>query len=146
MILISHRGNIDGQNKDRENTLSYINEALKNGFQVEIDVRYIKGSFYLGHDTPDTKIRFEEFGNNITKLWIHCKNTSALSELNKLDMRGIKLNYFSHDQDNAVLTSKGYIWSIHTIERGILVMPESTGNLPTSNTVGICSDNIQKYA
>lgn len=146
MILISHRGNIDGQNKHKENTPKYIMEALEKGFQVEIDVRYVKGNFYLGHDAPETKFKFDDYSPYISKLWIHCKNTRALCELNKLDMRGVKLNYFSHDQDNAVLTSKGYIWSIHNVERGILVMPESTGNLPTSNTIGICSDNIQKYA
>ena len=42
MILISHRGNIDGVNKLKENKINYINEAIKNGFDVEIDVWYKK--------------------------------------------------------------------------------------------------------
>lgn len=146
MILISHRGNIDGKNKDKENKPDYIIEALKKGFQVEIDTWYVGGNFYLGHDAPDTKFNFDYFSNHISKLWIHCKNTRALSELNKLDTRGVKLNYFSHDQDDAVLTSKGYIWSINPLERGILVMPEATGNSPIEGTIGICSDYITQYA
>ncbi len=38
MILISHRGNINGKNEIRENSIFYIMEALSMGFDVEIDV------------------------------------------------------------------------------------------------------------
>ena len=34
MILISHRGNIDGKQLDKENHSNYIFEAIKQGFQV----------------------------------------------------------------------------------------------------------------
>ena len=33
MILIAHRGNINGPNPERENTVSYIQEALDKGYQ-----------------------------------------------------------------------------------------------------------------
>ncbi len=50
MILISHRGNIDGVNIERENTISYIQEAINLGYDVEIDVWYKDDNLYLGHD------------------------------------------------------------------------------------------------
>ena len=40
MILISHRGNLDGVNPDRENSPTYIKEAISSGFDVEIDVHW----------------------------------------------------------------------------------------------------------
>ena len=39
MILISHRGNINGRDEDRENHPEYIQEALDRGYDVEIDLR-----------------------------------------------------------------------------------------------------------
>ena len=38
MILISHRGNVNGKLPNRENTISYIKEAIAKGFDVEIDI------------------------------------------------------------------------------------------------------------
>ena len=69
----------------------------------------------------------------------------ALSQLNELDSSGSKLNYFSHEDDLGVLTSRGYIWSTHLYNRGILVMPEIYKKEPNENTLGICSDYITKY-
>ena len=53
MILISNRGNVDGVNLEKENTQSYIQQAIDLGYDVEIDVRYINNKFWLGHDSPD---------------------------------------------------------------------------------------------
>ena len=53
MLLISHRGNIDGPNKDRENNPEYIQIALNNGYEVEVDIWFKNNSFYLGHDKAD---------------------------------------------------------------------------------------------
>ena len=50
MYLISHRGNLNGIQKNRENSPSYINEAIEKGYNVEVDVRYEKNKFFLGHD------------------------------------------------------------------------------------------------
>ena len=35
MILISHRGNLNGKKVDEENSPKYIEKALKEGFDVE---------------------------------------------------------------------------------------------------------------
>jgi hypothetical protein len=69
----------------------------------------------------------------------------ALSQLNELDSNGSKLNYFSHEEDLGVLTSRGYIWSTNLYDRGILVMPEVFDKEPNENTLGVCSDYIKNY-
>lgn len=43
MILISHRGNIDGPNVKMENDPRYIENTLGKGYNVEVDV-WSKGS------------------------------------------------------------------------------------------------------
>ena len=45
MLFISHRGNIDGINVKNENKPSYILNALKNNFDVEVDIWLIDNSF-----------------------------------------------------------------------------------------------------
>ena len=145
MRLISHRGNLNGPNKERENHPDYIWEALQAGFEVEIDVWWVNGKFILGHDEPQYDFPFELIENHYNKLWIHCKNMDALSQLNELDPNGHKLNYFWHENDLGVLTSRGYIWSANLFDRGILVMPEVYKKEPNKNTLGICSDHIVQY-
>ena len=145
MRLISHRGNLNGPNKERENHPDYIWEALQAGYEVEIDVWWVDGKFKLGHDEPQYDFPFSLIENHYSKLWIHCKNMDVLSQLNELDSSGSKLNYFSHEDDLGVLTSRGYIWSTHLYDRGILVMPEVFNKEPNENTFGVCSDYIKNY-
>jgi len=145
MILISHRGNISGPNPERENHPEYILAALQAGYDVEIDVWFENGKFMLGHDEPQYEFPFELLDKNYPKLWIHCKNMDALSILNQLDPNGTKTNYFMHESDLGVLTSKGYIWSTNLFNRGILVMPEAFDKEPIETTLGVCSDYIEKY-
>jgi hypothetical protein len=145
MILISHRGNISGPNPEQENHPDYIWAALQAGYDVEIDVWFENGKFMLGHDEPQYEFPFELIDKNYPKLWIHCKNMDALSVLNNLDPSGNKVNYFMHESDLGVLTSKGYIWSTNLFNRGILVMPEVFNTEPNEKTLGVCSDYIEKY-
>jgi hypothetical protein len=145
MILISHRGNISGPNPEQENKPEYIAEALKQGYDVEIDVWFKDNKFMLGHDEPQYEFPFELIDQAYLKLWIHCKNIDALSKLNELDPNGSKVNYFWHENDLGVLTSKSYIWSTNLINNGILVMPELFDRQPIETTMGICSDYIKNY-
>jgi hypothetical protein len=145
MILISHRGNTLGPNPERENHPEYILEAIQAGYDVEIDVWFKDNKFMLGHDEPQYEFPFELIDQSYPKLWIHCKNVDALSKLNELDPNGSKVNYFWHESDLGVLTSKGYIWSTNLINNGILVMPETFNTEPIPPTLGICSDYIQNY-
>jgi hypothetical protein len=145
MKLISHRGNLEGPNPERENHPDYIMEAIQAGYDVEIDVWFKDGKFYLGHDEPQYLFPYDLLNGYYNKLWIHCKDMESLSNLNELDSNGSKLNYFSHENDLGVLTSRGYIWSANLYKRGILVMPEVFDKEPNENTLGVCSDYIIKY-
>lgn len=140
MILISHRGNISGIEHDNENNPNYINAAINEGFEVEIDVQFENGEFFLGHDFSQYKINKEFLLND--KIWCHAKTMGALEALNK-----IKAHYFWHQEDDYTITSKGYIWTYPGKElftESICVLPEKA-NYKEFNCLGICSDLIQDY-
>ena len=40
----------------KKKTVSYIDCAIGNGYDVEIDVRSIDGEYWLGHDEPQYKV------------------------------------------------------------------------------------------
>ena len=140
MILISHRGNISGIEHDNENNPKYINAALKEGYEVEVDVRFENGVFFLGHDFSQYKINMEYLLND--KLWCHAKTKYALEALDK-----IKAHYFWHQEDDYTITSKGYIWTYpgkNLLAKSVCVLPEKA-NYKELNCIGICSDLIQNY-
>ena len=145
MIWIAHRGNIYGPNKERENTEEYINEALKLGFDVEIDVWLINNEWYLGHDEPQHKTTLEFLKND--KFWCHAKNLCTLSEL----IKHKDIHTFSHDNDPVIITSKGYLWAFPGMpinSETIAVMPERVNNYSEQqlkNCKGICSDYVAHY-
>lgn len=143
MILIAHRGNVSGRNEWDENNPDYIESALYNGYDVEVDVRLIDGLFYLGHDEPQYEIKLDWLFEHSNKLWIHCKDIESMVFFNQL--RDDKLNYFWHEEDKVTLTSKGYIWAYPAEKfpmNSIGVMPEQL-NSDISLCVGICSDNLK---
>ena len=145
MVLISHRGNINGPFESWENKPTYINLAISKGYDVEIDVWYIDGILFLGHDKPDYDIDFRWFRDRIEKLWIHCKNIDALNYFKNC---GYELNYFWHQVDDVTITSKGYFWTYpgkKLTNNSIAVMPEIKEFIDIEISFGICSDNIEKY-
>ena len=77
MKIISHRGNIRGPVPGRENAPSYIDCALGNGYDVEIDVRSVNGELWLGHDEPQYKITWNWIFHRQFNLWLHCKDLEA---------------------------------------------------------------------
>ena len=105
MKLISHRGNIDGKNPEKENHPDYIWAAIQAGYDVEIDVWFKDNKFMLGHDEPQYEFPFELMQNHYSKLWLHCKNLEALEQLSTLDSTGRFFNYFWHEEDTVTLTS-----------------------------------------
>lgn len=140
MILISHRGNIDGPNEVRENSPYYIMEAIAMGYNVEVDVWYTQDFFWLGHDTPMYKTDYKFLMNE--KLWCHAKNVEALIEMKKYS-----IHYFWHESDTVTLTSKNYIWAYpgkQPIKNSIAVMPELYKE-DVSLCRGVCSDFISRY-
>lgn len=140
MILISHRGNINGRIIDQENKPDYIEDTIRLGFDVEVDVWFKDGEFYLGHDEPQYEVDYKFLINE--KLWCHAKNIDAV-----LEMKKYVIHYFWHEEDTIALTSKNYIWAYpgkQPIKRSIAVMPE-LHNDDISQCIGVCSDYILKY-
>jgi hypothetical protein len=142
MIYISHRGNLKGRNTERENQPEYIDEAITAGFDVEIDLWFIDGRTYLGHDEPQYEVDDKWFGARADKLWVHCKNVESLNWI-----RSTILHYFWHENDTLTLTSKQYMWAYpgkQPIIGSIAVMPEIY-NDKIKKCIGICSDFVEDY-
>ena len=56
MKLIAHRGLTDGPNAELENNPEQIHKSLSAGYDCEIDLWYVNGELYLGHDEPQYAI------------------------------------------------------------------------------------------
>lgn len=143
MILISHRGNISGKNPYNENNPSYIQNAVLRGYECEIDVWYVNGDFYLGHDNPEYKVNHEFLQDN--KFWCHAKNLEALETM----LSDEKIHCFWHETDKYTITSKKYIWAypgsiVTGKHKSICVLPE-LNDQDAKNFAGICSDFIESY-
>jgi len=133
-----------------ENSPQYIDKAIDNGYNVEIDIR---GSFedglFLGHDKAQYEVSADWLFERSDYLWIHAKNIQALYTFTQ-QTKG--WNAFWHQEDEHTLTTGGYIWaypgSILT-PRSICVMPEVSkikySEQDLQICAGICSDNIGKY-
>ena len=143
MILISHRGNINGPIPERENHPEYIDEAIALGYDVEIDLWRIEGVLLLGHDKPQYGISQHWLNERVNSLWIHCKNIKAIEWMNTIG----GFTYFWHQEDTLTLTSFNHIWAYpgkQPINNSIAVMPEINNDNVTACR-GICSDYIEKY-
>jgi hypothetical protein len=140
--LISHRGNINGKIIEAENRPDYIDDTIRLGYDVEIDLWFVDEKLYLGHDNFQYEINDKWLNERIDKLWIHCKNIESLNWI-----KNTSLHYFWHENDTLTLTSKNYIWAYpgkQPIIGSIAVMPEIF-NDDVSKCLGICSDYIQNY-
>tara|TARA_R100000005_G_C4896205_1_gene140557 strand:- start:277 stop:690 length:414 start_codon:yes stop_codon:yes gene_type:complete len=137
MILISHRGNLEGPS-DLENHPTQIKKVLDLGYDCEIDVWYEFGQFYLGHDIPEYRIDpafLDQEG-----LWLHCKNLDALNACTD------KQNYFWHERDSYTLTSKNFIWTFPNklvVDKSIIVDNDPNWQSKNYDCFGVCSDWIK---
>ncbi len=146
MKIIAHRANINGPNRKNENQKSSIKACIDLGYDVEIDIRFLNGKLYLGHDKPDLLITKDELSMIKNKAWIHCKNIQAFSFFRQINE---DFNYFWHEKDSYTLTSKNYIWASpgQALSPGcICVMPEincysnNIKDLTNFCISGICTD------
>ena len=145
MKIISHRGNLTGSNPIRENSIDYIEDAIAEGFDVEIDLRVEDNDCYLGHDDPQYCVTMEWLRKYKDVLWIHCKNREALE---KLSTSMVEFNYFWHERDCYTLTSKGIGWVLigqYPYSKSVIVLPESISLYDyqpeyIKNSFGICTD------
>lgn len=137
-----------GPNPERENTPSYIDTTISAGYEVEVDVNYINGKFYLGHDTPDYEITLNWMELRKGDIWFHCKNVESASELGKL--YGFK--FFCHTSDAFVLTSTNHIW-VHDLAMSLgtqciipLLSDEDIYDFKNDIVYGVCTDYISLAA
>ena len=103
MKIISHRGNIRGPIPEKENRPTYIDCAIGNGYDVEIDVRLIAGQLWLGHDEPQYKVEHSWLQPRKEYLWIHCKDLAAAKEC-------WGYQSFCHTSDPYTYTTTGKVW------------------------------------
>ena len=145
MRYIAHRGNINGPSA-MENHPDHLTEALKAGFEVEVDVWIVDGDMFFGHDKP----QYPADLFMLSKMhWVHCKNIEALHFFGGIEIN--QCNCFWQENDDYSLTNKKYIWTNigkKLSKRGIMVMPEVTDpsleNTLDVDCSGICSDWVQK--
>ncbi len=138
--IIAHRGNIHGVNKERENTLSYLDEAWLAGYESETDLWVLEyGELRLGHDSPEHLVTPDDILTRANHLWIHCKNIAALYWVMEHDLHG-----FFHDRDAYTLTTQGWIWAYPGMpvnDRCILVVRAQDGSA-TPGAAGYCVDDV----
>lgn len=143
MIKIAHRGNIDGPVPDAENNPAYVQNAIKSGYQAEVDFWIIDNIIYFGHDAPQYEIDPYFIIKNITDLWLHCKNLNALDFVLSMPKA---YKAFWHQEDDFTITTNGYIWTYPgkpTTNKSILVCKDVPDqNMLSLDIAGICSPYI----
>jgi hypothetical protein len=147
MKLISHRGNLVGPEPSKENTITFIQDAIDQGYDVEIDVRLIDG-LYLGHDQPDYRVDLAWLLERKDRLWVHTKNFAAMDFL--ID-HGLQVFYHQLEK-HTVIGNTRVIWS-HDIseasEKSIipLISLEDIEEHQCLNMkfYGVCSDYIKGF-
>ena len=145
MKLISHRGNILGRKKQLENNPNYIENTLKLGYDVEVDVWWDdeKRKLWLGHCEPQYEVSWWWLAGRADNLWIHCKDFTTLHEFTT-NTSGY--NYFWHQGDDYTLTSKNYIWSSpgKPFTSQTVMVIENVEDVKEYDCYGICSDYVGK--
>tara|TARA_Y100000593_G_C4169608_1_gene266256 strand:- start:86 stop:550 length:465 start_codon:yes stop_codon:yes gene_type:complete len=143
MRYIAHRGNTIGPDPANENKLEYIDSAIEQGYDVEIDLRTKGEELYLGHDTPDYKVTLKWLLERKENLWIHVKDYDSLTIL-----MDTELKYFCHEQDKYTLTSNGYVWS-HDLENKMnqkcivpLLSKQSVNDYEQNGFYAVCTDYV----
>lgn len=144
ILLISHRGNLGSLDPSKENSPHYIDEAILSEYDVEIDVRYIDGKLYLGHDTPDYETSLEWLLGRKHNLWVHCKNFAALSYLIDKELR----TFYHQKENHTIINNCNLIWS-HQLdeanEKSIIPLLSEEDIINHNSYIpvyGICSDFV----
>lgn len=141
MKIYSHRGNLSGKTL-RENEPAFLQECIAAGFHVEVDLRFVDGDYYLGHDEPIYRINLEDFDRK--EIIFHLK-TPHVPPLRHADA-------FAIENDNYVLTLRGLLWANYgqaPTPQSVMCSPELVGDArPIDDFVramqqgaaGICTD------
>ena len=145
-LWILHRGLKDGPDKALENKEELLWDRIQEGWDVEMDCWLKEDGVWLGHDEPTTLLQNAAL-LSCSKAWIHCKNLAMLQYMTEQKPGS---PFFSHDVDQAVLTSNGYIWCYPGFQAGIqsiVVMPERVPDMVVDylKVGGVCSDFMFRH-
>jgi hypothetical protein len=142
MKYISHRGNLTEVNPARENSPDYLLEAIAADFDVEVDVWFVDGKIMLGHDAPTYEVDLNFIKNE--RFWCHAKNAEALEF-----MLANSVHCFWHENDQRVLTSRGYVWTYpykQIINNAVVVILDKELDYAyVSRAVAVCGDFVQSW-
>lgn len=140
MIKIAHRGNVNGPS-DRENEPEYLKDALAQGYELEVDVWFVAGTLWLGHDTPQYSVDYSFLASISDKSWFHCKNLEALAYFSHALRH---LRYFWHEEDKYTLTSTNRIWVYpgEEVPKGAVVVDLDLSNVKSykDSAYAVCTD------
>jgi hypothetical protein len=142
-IIISHLGNIHGRDETRENRLAYVQEALKAGWHVCVDVVFHCGSFVLPFDggfNPAPPAFFSK-----QRVWCRAHDPMTLDAL-----CNINAHAFLNTDSGLALTSSQFIWTAQPydlVARSIAAFPEDAPAawLDTAEPAGLCSNAPALY-
>lgn len=152
MLMIAHRGNVNGPRPNLENRPAYIEEAMAAGFYVEIDVWIKDGIILLGHDEGIYPCQSDFLTND--KILCHAKNFEAVEFFNSRK----DIHWFWHEKDYCTITSKGWVWAFphNRIEGSVLNQPEFNQKFNPEEAIsqfkwytsnysfsGVCSDYVE---
>lgn len=142
-IIISHLGNINGRNEKQENRLAYVQEALKAGWHVCIDVVFHCGSFLLPFDGGFNSAPAAFFSKQ--RIWCRAHDPITLDAL-----CNINAHAFLNTDSGLALTSAQFIWTLppnDLLSRSIAVFPETAepGWLELAEPAGLCSNEPVRY-
>ncbi len=142
-IVISHLGNIEGRQPERENRLAYVQQALKLGWHVCVDVVYKSGGFILPHDNGFDTVPAALLSKQ--RVWCRAYTAETLDAL-----CGINAHCFFMTQDFLSLTTAQFIWTMppHPLSgRSIAAFPELTNAawLAEAEPAGLCSNEPLRY-
>lgn len=141
-ILISHLGNINGPQPDKENRLAYLQAALAAGWHVCADVVFYQGSFLLPFDGGFNIAPPSFFSKQ--RVWSRCHDTDTLDALCNVGAHA----FFANDTI-PTLTSAQFIWTPAPFDlaaRSIATLPENNpGWLERFEPAGLCSNCPARY-
>jgi len=100
--IISHRGNLTGPGSQCER--ERVEAALASGYDVEIDVRSVDDSLWVGHDEPLYTLPQEWLADPISsRMWFHAKDEAAMWSLRNFRVR----TFMQEDDPPMALVSPG---------------------------------------
>ena len=142
-IIISNLGNTNGRQPELENTLPYIQKALKDGWHVCVDVVYHNGSFLLPfnggfHVAPMAMLSKQ-------RVWSRAHDADTIDALCT-----INAHCFLNSDNFMSLTSAQFIWTLpphRLVPRSIAMLPETAERdwLETAEPAGLCSNSPLRY-